>query len=106
MHTPWTGPRRTPWGGGGDADPAQEAPPREEDPDVGEAGQPTWTPGLPGLSCHVKGVVGFQEFGAGSRDRPGDVGGFFKSPSASCSSPVKGGNDPSASYLTLGFSGS
>lgn len=56
---------------GGDADPAPEAPPREEDPDVGEAGQPSWIPGLPGLNCHIKGAVGFQEFGAGSRARPG-----------------------------------
>lgn len=33
--------------------------------------------GYQGLSCPVKGAVRFQEPGAGSRDRPGDVGGFF-----------------------------
>lgn len=40
-------------GGGGDADPAQEAPSGEEASDVGEAGKPGWTPGLPRpeLSC-------------------------------------------------------
>lgn len=64
-------------GGEGDADPAQEAPPREEDPDVSEAGQPTRTPGLQGLRFHVKGEVCVQELGAGSRDRPGDVNEVF-----------------------------
>lgn len=63
---------------------------REEDPGLREAGQPTWTVGLPGLMCHVKGGGCLLELGAHGRVRPGDLGESFNHlhPRVTCLSKV------------------
>ena len=55
MHAPWT-PHLIPGGlcGGSGAPWAQEVLPLGEGPTQSEAGEPAWTVGLPGLTCHVK----------------------------------------------------
>lgn len=78
VHAPWTGPHLTPGGQrGSEAQQAQDIPPQEEGPGLGEAGQPTWTLGLPDQICHIKGGGYLQELGAYGRVRPGDLGEPF-----------------------------